>query len=146
MSRASEPATQDTSVERASTPQASESPDSNDVPVDGDFDGDGRSDPATYRPATGEWRVWPSSRNYVYFHGGVVRFGKLTMTDADLQLTDADPSDPFDFFPERYLKQLVAGYSRTTERGGLKVVMPDIGDIGSARGRVRTPPVPRGNR
>ncbi len=65
MSRASEPATQDTSVERASTPQASESPDSNDVPVDGDFDGDGRSDPATYRPATGEWRVWPSSRNYV---------------------------------------------------------------------------------
>jgi hypothetical protein len=79
----------------------------------------------------------PSSRNYVYFHGGSVRFGKLTMVDADLQLADADPSDPFDFFPERYLKQLVAGYSKTTERGGLNVMMPDYGDLGNARGRVR---------
>jgi hypothetical protein len=33
----------------------------------------------------------PSARNYVYFHGGSVRFGKLTMDDADLQLVDADP-------------------------------------------------------
>jgi hypothetical protein len=31
-----------------------------DVPVQGDFDGDGRNDPATYRPSTGEWRVWRS--------------------------------------------------------------------------------------
>ena len=81
----------------------------------------------------------PSSRNYVYFHGGSVRFGKLTMSDADLQLTDADPSDAFDFFPGRYLSQLVAGYSRTTERGGLKVVMPDYGDLGGTRGRVGAP-------
>src|SRR3954462_11561252 len=26
----------------------------------------------------------PAARNYLYFHGGSVRFGKLTMTDADL--------------------------------------------------------------
>jgi hypothetical protein len=71
----------------------------------------------------------PRSRNYVYFHGGSVRFGKLTMTDADLQLTDGDPRDPFDFFPNRYLVQLVAGYSRTTPRGGLKVHMPDYSDL-----------------
>ncbi len=41
----------------------------------------------------------PSARNYIYFGGGDIRFGKLTMTDADLQLIDADPRDPFDFFP-----------------------------------------------
>ena len=48
----------------ASVPEPSASVDGNDSPVDGDFDGDGRNDPATYRPSTGEWRVWPSSRNY----------------------------------------------------------------------------------
>jgi hypothetical protein len=81
----------------------------------------------------------PSARNYVYFHGGNIRFGKLTMSGADLQLVDADPSDPFDFFPEHYLAQLVAGYSRTIPRGGLKVMMPDYGDLKTARGRVKTP-------
>jgi hypothetical protein len=85
----------------------------------------------------------PSSRNYVYFHGGSVRFGKLTMTDSDLQLADADPTDAFDFFPKQYLAQLVAGYSRTTERGGLKVMMPDYGDLKSPRGRVRPPAINR---
>ncbi|PYR57073.1 MAG: hypothetical protein DMF85_14790 [Acidobacteria bacterium] len=27
----------------------------------------------------------PSARNYLYFYGGTIRFGKLTMTDADMQ-------------------------------------------------------------
>ena len=31
------------------------------------------------------------------------------MSDADLQLVDADPADPFDFYPNKYLAQLVAG-------------------------------------
>ena len=35
-----------------------------DVPVRGDFDGDGRGDPATYRPGSGEWRIWWSGLNY----------------------------------------------------------------------------------
>jgi hypothetical protein len=90
------------------------------------------------RPAT---LPEPSARNYVYFHGGSVRFGKLTMDDADLQLVDADPRDAFDFFPARYLAQLVAGYSRTTERGGLKVLMPDYADLRTPRGQVRPPAV-----
>lgn len=38
--------------------------DSGDIPLQGDFDGDGRRDPATYQAATGEWRVWPSSGDY----------------------------------------------------------------------------------
>lgn len=32
--------------------------DDSDLPVLGDFDGDGRDDLATYRPSAGEWRIW----------------------------------------------------------------------------------------
>jgi hypothetical protein len=71
----------------------------------------------------------PKARNYVYFNGGNIRFGKLTMRDADLQLIDLDPKDPFDFYPARYQRQLVAGYSKTTSSGGLKTFMPDAGDM-----------------
>ena len=71
----------------------------------------------------------PSSPNYVYFGGGDIRFGKLTMHDADLQLIDSDPKDPFDFFPARYSAQLVAGYSKNTPAKGLKTFMPDYGDL-----------------
>jgi hypothetical protein len=60
---------------------------------------------------------------------GDIRFGKLTMSDADLQLIDADPRDPFDFFPAHYDVQLVAGYSKNTPAKGLKTYMPDYGDI-----------------
>jgi hypothetical protein len=69
--------------------------------------------------------------NYIYFSGGSIRFGKLTMSDADLQLIDMDARDPFDFFPARYDAQLVAGYSKNTPRHGLKTFMPDFDDLRS---------------
>jgi len=84
----------------------------------------------------------PSARNYLYFYGGTIRFGKLTMTDADMRLVDADQSNPFDFFPERYDAQLVAGYSRNTERKGLKVFMPDYARVRSNGGILKAPRVP----
>jgi hypothetical protein len=74
----------------------------------------------------------PDARNYIYFGTGSIRFGKLTMTDADLQLIDLDPRDPFEFDPARYNIQLVAGYSKNTPQKGLKTFMPDINDV--ARG------------
>jgi hypothetical protein len=80
----------------------------------------------TGRPST---LPLPSARNYIYFYGGSIRFGKLTMSQADMQLIDADPRDPFDFSPPHYEKQLIAGYSRNTARKGLQVFMPDYGDI-----------------
>ena len=84
--------------------------------------GDGKTRPAPLKlPA-------PTARNYVYFGGGTITFGKLTMHDADLQLIDADPNDPFDFFPARYNAQLVAGYSKNTPEKGLKTYMPDFDD------------------
>jgi hypothetical protein len=67
----------------------------------------------------------PKARNYMFFRGGRLRFGKLTMDDTDLQIVDMDPHDPFEFFLSRYLKQLVAGYSKTMPDKGLVAMMPD---------------------
>jgi hypothetical protein len=69
------------------------------------------------------------SGNYVWFRGASIRFGRLTMTDADLKLIDADPKDPFDFYPERYNEQLVAGYSKNTPDHALRTYMPDFSDL-----------------
>jgi hypothetical protein len=70
------------------------------------------------------------SGNYMRYRGGILRFGKLTMTNADMDLIDADPRDPFDFSQPEYIKQLVAGYSKNTPGGGLRVFMPDYNDAG----------------
>jgi hypothetical protein len=74
----------------------------------------------------------PIGGNYMWYRGGVLRFGKLTMNDTDMRLIDADPTDPFDFFPDRYQDQLVAGYSKTTATGGLLVYMPDYAKLAKA--------------
>jgi len=71
----------------------------------------------------------PPGGNYMWYRGGVLRFGKLTMTDTDMRLVDSDPTDPFDFFPDHYQDQLVAGYSKTGATGGLLVYMPDYAKI-----------------
>ncbi|MGD0778447.1 MAG: hypothetical protein ABSC05_37175 [Candidatus Solibacter sp.] len=76
------------------------------------------------------WRPQMPHANYMAYRGGVLRFGKLTMTDTDMRLIDADPTDPFDFFPDHYNEHLVAGYSKTTASGGLLVYMPDYNKIG----------------
>ena len=49
-----------------------------------------------------------------------------------MELIDADPRDPFDFWPERYVTHLVAGYSKNTPSGGLRVYMPDYGSASRA--------------
>jgi hypothetical protein len=51
------------------------------------------------------------------------------MTDADMQLIDAEPRDAFDFFPDHYEAQLIAGYSRNTPRKGHQVFMPDYSPV-----------------
>jgi hypothetical protein len=90
------------------------------------------------RPAT---LPLPRARNYIYFFGGSIRFGKLTMSDADMQLIDVEPRDPFDFYPARYEGQLIAGYSRNTPRHGLQVFMPDYARVAAGGGRLPPPPV-----
>ena len=67
--------------------------------------------------------------NYMAYRGARLRFGKLTMSDADMILIDMDPKDPFDFFLDHYKDQLVAGYSKTTRENGLRVYMPDFNKL-----------------
>ncbi len=64
--------------------------------------------------------------NYMYYKGGMLRFGRLLMLDAEMQIVDLDPSDAFRFDLSRYNAQLVAGYERTLADGGLEVWMRDV--------------------
>ena len=64
------------------------------------------------------------SKAYIYHRGGTIHFGRLTMTDADLEIVGNRPG-LFDFFQREYLKQLVAGYSKTTPSNALVAHMVD---------------------
>jgi len=84
----------------------------------------------TFGPGNGKAAPTPISlscpaRNYLFFKGGSVRFGKLTMSDTDLELIDSSPADPFDFSIDHYSEQLAAGYAKMTRTGGLCVHVPD---------------------
>jgi hypothetical protein len=70
-----------------------------------------------------------SAKNHIYWRGGQLAFGKLTMNEADLELVDQDPGDVFDFSVDRWNEQLVAGYSKTTADRGLRAYMPDYNDL-----------------
>lgn len=74
-----------------------------------------------------------AEKNYMYYRGGTLRFGKMMMLDADMMLTDLNPDDPFQFDLDRYKPQLVAGYSRTLQSGALVVWMRDVDRLGSSR-------------
>ena len=74
-------------------------------------------------------RLPAGASNYIYHRGGLLRFGKLTMTDADLEIIDANPRTPLDFSLDDYNRQLVAGYSKNTPSHGLIVHMPDYGQL-----------------
>jgi hypothetical protein len=70
-----------------------------------------------------------TAKNHIYWRGGQLAFGKLTMTDTDLELVDEDPRDAFDFSVDRWNEQLVAGYSKTMANRGLRAHMPDYNDL-----------------
>ncbi len=72
------------------------------------------------------------SHNFVYFRGGELRFGKLTMTDTDLLIHDADERDPFDLYFAEYNKQLVAGHTKNLPNYGLRTWMVDYGKLGQS--------------
>jgi len=75
-----------------------------------------------FGPVKGVVPLVPPDRtpsNFLYFRGGTFRFGRLTMSDADLQIVDDGPGDAFAFSLPHYMSQLVAGYSKMTASGGL---------------------------
>jgi hypothetical protein len=67
--------------------------------------------------------------NYLAFRHGDIRFGKLTMHDADLIMIDMDARNPFDFFLDHYQDQLVAGYTKSTPEYGLRVYTRDYNKL-----------------
>ena len=48
---------------------------------------------------------------FIYHRNGILRFGKLTMNDADLEIVGDRPG-AFEFFQREYKKQLVAGFPK----------------------------------
>lgn len=81
-------------------------------------------------------RADPTAKNFVYFRGGSLRFGRLTMSDTDLLIQDLDEHDPFDLYFREYNRQLVAGHSNNLPNLGLHAWMVDFGKletVGSAK-------------
>lgn len=71
----------------------------------------------------------PEEKNTMYFQHGTLRMGKLLMIDADMEVVDLDPADPFSFFIDRYNDQLVAGSTNNQPDYGLLVHMKDWGKL-----------------
>lgn len=77
-------------------------------------------------------RVLPerSSQNFMYVFGGNVLMMNELHREAEMQMVDLDPSDPFDFFMEEYKRHLRAGYVKAVnDRGTLLTLMPDYTKI-----------------
>ncbi|HEV8631311.1 MAG TPA: hypothetical protein VGV61_13415, partial [Thermoanaerobaculia bacterium] len=72
----------------------------------------------------------PAVPNYMHLYGGTVRFGRLFMVATNLQIADAHPSDPFEFYLTYYDNQLAAGYSRSHLDDSLTTYMPDFSMVG----------------
>ena len=72
----------------------------------------------------------PAVPNFMHLYGGIVRFGRLYMVGANLQIADAFPKDPFEFYLIYYQNQLAAGYSRSHLDDSLTTYMPDFPLVG----------------
>jgi len=68
--------------------------------------------------------------NYIHLYGGTVRFGRLFMVSTNLQVADAHPQDPFEFYTTYFDNQLAAGYSRSHLDGSLTTYCPDFAAVG----------------
>ncbi|MCP5511019.1 MAG: hypothetical protein H7A24_04015 [Leptospiraceae bacterium] len=70
-----------------------------------------------------------SAKNYIYLYKGDVKFGRLMMVDARLQIVDQDPSDLFDFSIENYYQTItLGGTAHLFLDKSVKVSMPDFDD------------------
>jgi hypothetical protein len=76
------------------------------------------------------------AKNFLYFKGGRMKFGKFTMENVDLELIDKDQSNNFDFSLDHYAQQLEAGYAKILPSLGLLVYVPDYATVaGSGQAR-----------
>ena len=63
------------------------------------------------------------------YRGNRLRFGKLTMDDADITLYDLDSADSMDFFLDHYKEQIAAGYSKITVNSQLRIFLKDFNKL-----------------
>jgi hypothetical protein len=73
------------------------------------------------------------SGNFMVFQGNRLQFGKLTMENCDLTLSDMDPGDPMDFFLDHYTEQLAPGYTKISTQFQLHVFVKDYDKIGRSK-------------
>ena len=76
--------------------------------------------------------------NYMSYRGNRLRFGRLTMDDADVVLYDMDPADPMDFFLDHYREQVAAGYAKIGTNFQLRVFLRDFDKLGEARSTAKS--------
>ncbi len=70
-------------------------------------------------------RVLPDPPNYIYFSGGRMHFGRMTMENVDLKMIDETPGNAFDFSLDHYQQQIQAGYVKVLPSFGLEVYAVD---------------------
>ena len=63
--------------------------------------------------------------SFLSFRGGTMRFGRLTMTDTDLEIVGEAPDRALEFSVPHHRDQLVAGYAKSTRNGGLVMHVRD---------------------
>ena len=78
-------------------------------------------------------------QGYVYFKGGRMSFGRLTMDNVDLRLVDRNKDRVFDFSLAHYQDQIKAGYSNLTPELGLVVYAEDYNRLGKHPRRGTSP-------
>ena len=76
--------------------------------------------------------------NYMSYRGNRLRFGKLTIDDADIVLYDMDPTDPMDFFLDHCREQLAAGYAKISTNFQLRVFLKDFDKLGEAKSTAKS--------
>ena len=67
-------------------------------------------------------------KNYLYLYQGDVKFGKLMMVDARLQMVDATQKSDFDFYLKKYQLPLALGSSKIMRDGSVVATIPDYRD------------------
>jgi len=70
-----------------------------------------------------------SAESYIFFRGGTMRFGRLTMTPVEMELVNLKPAKTFEFALAKYFQQLTAGNSKSLSNGGLLVYMASYQDL-----------------
>ena len=69
------------------------------------------------------------ARNYIAMRGGRIEYGREQMFDTDLTMIDSTPTDPFDFYLDKYWCQMVAGTIKLQPDKALRIYVPDYAKL-----------------